>query len=152
MNMEFTERFVVRPYVYAAMALAFAFGLSACEGGGGGDDGSAGEQNTTVQLGAFSAPTAGAQCVLSDSGGNALGQAQTGADGTVTLTLEPPSGLLTLTCTGGQYIDEATGDTIGDDESAPTLHAAVQYSGGNLTLIATPLSAVAYLAPWPTAI
>jgi hypothetical protein len=52
-----------------------------------------------------------------------------------------PNGLVYSVCTGGQYTDEATGVNT----SAPSTRAAMIYSGtGDLALLASPLSEIAY--------
>ena len=66
----------------------------------------------------------------------------TGPDGLVSLSnVVLPSGLVYLECTGGEYTDEATGDNV----VAPKIRAAIIYSGtGGVTMVATPLSEIAY--------
>ncbi|SSC09833.1 inverse autotransporter beta domain-containing protein, partial [thiotrophic endosymbiont of Bathymodiolus puteoserpentis (Logatchev)] len=97
-----------------------------------------------IVLGEYNAPTEGAKCTLYNSSGVALGTASTGGNGQVNLVgvMNIPAGLVTMTCTGGTYTDEATQTNI----SAPAeLRAATIYSGtGSLTILASPLSEVAY--------
>ena len=104
----------------------------------------------TVVLGVYNAPTTGATCTLYDSAGVALGAGLTkdekdekDKEGQVNLAIMSiPAGLVSIRCVRGFYIDEATGITI---DLAPTLRAAVIYPGtGSLTLLASPLSEIAY--------
>ncbi|VVH51708.1 hypothetical protein BPUTSESOX_1109, partial [uncultured Gammaproteobacteria bacterium] len=97
-----------------------------------------------IVLGEYNAPTEGATCTLYNSSGVALGTASTGSNGQVNLVgvMNIPAGLVTMACTGGTYTDEATGVA---GTAAPTVHAATIYSGtGPLTLLASPLSEIAY--------
>ena len=117
--------------------------LSAC---GGGDDGgsssTSGNAGASGLVGAFNAPTIGANCVLTDSDNTIITSQVTDSDGMISFENVPvPTGIVSLTCTGGQYTDEATGLLI---NPAPTLHAATNYTGGTLNLISTPLSEIAY--------
>ena len=100
----------------------------------------------SVVLGVYNVPTIGATCTLYNASGIAIVDSSgiTTNDGRVTLPsvlLPKISGLITMTCSGGTYIDEATGITT----NAPTVRAETVYSGtGGLTLIASPLSEIAY--------
>jgi hypothetical protein len=82
---------------------------------------------------------------LYNSSGVALGAASTGSNGQVNLVgvTSIPAGLVTMTCRGGTYTDEAT-----QQSNTPTpslMRAATIYSGtGPLTILASPLSEVAY--------
>ncbi len=97
-----------------------------------------------IVLGEYNAPTEGATCTLYNSSGVALGTASTGSNGQVNLVgvMNIPAGLVTMACRGGTYTDEATGVA---GTAAPTVRAATIYSGtGPLTLLASPLSEIAY--------
>jgi len=98
----------------------------------------------SVVLGEYNATTVGARCVVYSASNVAIagGSGVTDAKGLVDLSsVVIPAGLVTMTCTGGSYTDEATGSTI----PAPTFRAATIYSGtGELTLITSPLSEIAY--------
>ncbi|WP_162262072.1 inverse autotransporter beta domain-containing protein [Bathymodiolus septemdierum thioautotrophic gill symbiont] len=96
----------------------------------------------TIILGEYNAFTVGATCTITDSASVST-VATTGSDGSVTLpSLSIPAGLVTMSCTGGTYTDEATGQTV---DPAPTLRVVKKYSGtGPLTIIASPLSEIAY--------
>ena len=97
-----------------------------------------------IVLGEYNAPTEGATCTLYNSSGVALGTASTGSNGQVNLVgvMNIPAGLVTMACGGGTYTDEATGVA---GTAAPTVRAATIYSGtGPLTLLASPLSEIAY--------
>ncbi|CAC9517393.1 hypothetical protein [uncultured Gammaproteobacteria bacterium] len=98
-----------------------------------------------IVLGEYNAPTEGATCTLYNSSGVALGTASTGSNGQVNLVgvINIPAGLVTMACRGGTYTDEATQIP---NTSAPSLMRAVTfYSGtGPLTILASPLSEVAY--------
>jgi len=100
----------------------------------------------SIVLGEYNAPTIGATCTLYNASGIAIadGSGIITNDGSVTLSsvlLPKTSGLITVTCGGGTYTDEATGEST----NGPTLRAAIVYSGtGGLTLIASPLTEVAY--------
>ena len=98
----------------------------------------------SVVLGAYSAPTSGAACTLYNPAGVAIanGSGVTGTDGSVTLSnVVLPTGLIYSVCTGGNYIDEATGINT----PAPSIRAATIYTGsGNLMLVSSPLSEIAY--------
>jgi uncharacterized protein (TIGR02145 family) len=98
-----------------------------------------------VNSGVYNAATAGAKCTLYNSSNVSIenGTEQTTSTGSVTFdNLIIPKGLVSIRCIGGSYTDEATGKTI---DEAPTLNAATIYSGtGDLSLIVTPLSEIAY--------
>ncbi|NYT27762.1 MAG: inverse autotransporter beta domain-containing protein [Candidatus Thiodubiliella endoseptemdiera] len=98
----------------------------------------------SVVLGEYNATTVGARCVVYSASNVAIagGSGVTDARGLVDLSsVVIPAGLVTMTCTGGSYTDEATGSTI----PAPMFRAATIYSGtGELTLITSPLSEIAY--------
>jgi len=95
-----------------------------------------------ITMGKHSAKTENATCELTGSAGKSyLGT--TSEDGTVELPVATdfPIGLVTVSCVGGEYINEAEGDPI---TNAPTLRAAMNYTGGDLTIFTSPLSEVAY--------
>ncbi|WPE16789.1 invasin domain 3-containing protein [Candidatus Thioglobus autotrophicus] len=100
----------------------------------------------SVVLGEYNAPTTGSTCTLYNASNVAIanGSGVTGADGSVTLSnVVLATGLVSISCNAiGTYTDEATGVTT---TSSPVLRAAKIYSGtGNLTLLASPLSEIAY--------
>jgi hypothetical protein len=102
------------------------------------------DSNTKVILGEFNAATIGAECTLKDSAGTILSTQITGADGTVSFvddSMTIPTGLVTLSCTGGSYTDEATGNII---QPPLARRAAKIYDGGGLTLITSPPTEMAY--------
>ena len=100
----------------------------------------------TVVLGEFNAATVGATCTLYNASSVAIagGSGVTGAGGMVTLSnvvLPTTSGVLSASCTGGTYTDEATGQTT----NAPDVRAAKIYSGtGDFTILVSPVSEIAY--------
>ena len=98
----------------------------------------------SVVLGEYNATTVGATCILYNASGVAItdGSGVTTSTGSINLaSVNVSAGLVRMTCTGGTYTDEATGVAA----NAPTVHAATIYSGtGDLTLIASPLSEIAY--------
>ncbi len=98
----------------------------------------------SVVLGEYNAPTVGATCTLYNSSGVAIanGSGDTTSTGSMDLSnIVLSAGLITMTCTGGTYTDKATGVVT----NAPDLRAAKIYSGtGSFTLIASPLSEIAY--------
>ena len=98
----------------------------------------------SVVLGDFNAATVGATCTLFNAAGTPIANASglTGPDGLVSLSnVVLPSGLVYSECTGGAYTDEATGDSV----VAPKIRSAIIYSGtGGVTMVATPLSEIAY--------
>ncbi|BAS67065.1 inverse autotransporter beta domain-containing protein [Bathymodiolus septemdierum thioautotrophic gill symbiont] len=96
----------------------------------------------TIILGEYNAFTVGATCTITDSASVST-VATTEADGSVTLpSLSIPAGLVTMSCTGGTYTDEATNAA---GTVAATLRVATIYSGtGPLTILASPLSEIAY--------
>ncbi|WP_162262071.1 inverse autotransporter beta domain-containing protein [Bathymodiolus septemdierum thioautotrophic gill symbiont] len=96
----------------------------------------------TIILGEYNAFTVGATCTITDSASVST-VATTGSDGSVTLpSLSIPAGLVTMSCTGGTYTDEATNAA---GTVAATLRVATIYSGtGPLTILASPLSEIAY--------
>ena len=99
-----------------------------------------------IILGEYNAPTVGASCTLYNSAGVALGTASTGSNGQVNLVgvTSIPAGLVTMTCRGGTYTDEATQQSK-ILQPHLELRAATIYSGtGPLTILASPLSEVAY--------
>ena len=97
---------------------------------------------TNVNIGVFNAPTIGAICELTDNTNTLITSQTTGDDGTLNFAdVTLPTGLIKMTCTGGQYTDEATGLLV---EPAPTIHAATHYTGGDFELHATPLTEIAY--------
>jgi hypothetical protein len=100
------------------------------------------KNTTTVALGEFNATTLGATCTLYNASGVGLGTATTNSTGQATLAnISLSAGLISMTCEEGTYTDEATTTLT----NAPTLRAATIYSGeGALTLIASPLSEIAY--------
>ena len=95
----------------------------------------------TIRGGAFKGAINLATCgvTIGDSVPNNF---TTGAAGTgeVLLTTSITSGLAQTSCNGGTYADEATGGII----NAPTLRGAASYTAGDLTIIATPLSEIAF--------
>ncbi|VVH50906.1 hypothetical protein BPUTSESOX_291, partial [uncultured Gammaproteobacteria bacterium] len=97
-----------------------------------------------IILGAYNATTVGASCTLYNASGVAVagGSGITTTNGRVNLpdVKLSTNSLYHSVCTGGSYVDEATGLTA----NAPTLHSAVVYSGGDLVLVASPLSEIAY--------
>ena len=100
----------------------------------------------SVTLGVYNATTVGASCALKTSAGVVIEteSAVTDATGMVTFNnVVLPTGIIVIECIGGQYTDEATGSTV---STAPTLHLATNYAGGNtdLTVYPTPLSEIAY--------
>ena len=98
----------------------------------------------SVLLAEHNAATSGATCTLKNALGVpvANGAGVTGPDGSVTLSnVVLTSGLVTALCTGGTYVDEATGVRT----PAPNIRSAIIYSGaGDLTMVLTPLSEIAY--------
>jgi hypothetical protein len=98
-------------------------------------------------LGAYNATTTDASCILYNASDVAVdgGSGITTTSGMVSfldIELSTKKSLYYSICTGGSYTDEATGQTV---DPAPTLHAAKVYSGtGDLTIIASPLSEIAY--------
>jgi len=98
----------------------------------------------SVVLGDFNAVTVGATCTLFNAAGIPIanGSGSTGLDGLVSLSnVVLPSGLVYSECTSGAYTDEATGDSV----VTPKIRAAIRYSGtGGVTMVATPLSEIAY--------
>jgi len=105
----------------------------------------------SVVLGVYNATTLGATCTLYNSLGVAITNSAsttslgvTGSDGKITLSnilLPTTNGLIYASCTGGTYIDEATGITT----NAPTIRSGAIYSGtGNFILTLSPLSEIAY--------
>ncbi|BBB22669.1 hypothetical protein CVPH_0625 [Abyssogena phaseoliformis symbiont OG214] len=104
-----------------------------------------------VVLGEYNSTTDGASCTLKDSTGLSK-VATTGADiGSFSLTnARVAAGLVTLSCTGGEYTDEATSVVI---NPAPSIRAAAIYSRtGVVQILASPLSEVAYQLAGGTAI
>ena len=100
----------------------------------------------SVVLGEYNALTVGSTCTLYNASNVAIanGSGVTGANGSVTLSnVVLATGLVSVSCNAiGTYTDEATGVTT---TSSPVLRAAKIYSGtGNLTLLASPLSEIAY--------
>jgi FimV-like protein len=97
-----------------------------------------------VVLAEYNAVTSGATCTLFNASDVAIanGSGLTGADGSVSLSnVVFPAGLVTMSCTGGTYTDEATGKAT----NAPNLRAGVIYSGtGDVIIMASPLSEIAY--------
>jgi len=104
----------------------------------------------TVTMGVFHATTVGATCSLKTSANVTInttaGTAATGVTASTGLAtfdnVIVPTGIIVMECTGGTYIDEATGATV----NAPTTHLTKNYAGGNLSMIAyaSPLSEIAY--------
>ncbi len=93
-------------------------------------------------FGAYSAKTVGAECILSSPEKPNIVTRVTDANGFVNFdTVVIPKGIVTLTCSGGSYVDEATGNTI---SPSPTIHASMNYTSGPLIMVATPLSEIAY--------
>ncbi|VVH66920.1 hypothetical protein BSPLISOX_1741, partial [uncultured Gammaproteobacteria bacterium] len=103
-------------------------------------------RTSAVVLGVYNATTKDARCTLYNASGVAVarGSGTTTTDGSVSfprVILSTTSSLYYSICKGGSYTDEATDKTV----DAPTLHSAAMYSGtGNLVLIASPLSEIAY--------
>ena len=98
-----------------------------------------------IVLGEYNAPTEGATCTLYNNSGVALGTASTGSNGQVNLVgvMNIPEGLVTMACRNGTYTDEAT--QIPNTPAPILMRAATFYSGtGPLTILASPLSEVAY--------
>jgi len=97
-----------------------------------------------IILGAYNATTVGANCMLYNASGVAVkgGSGITTTNGRVNLPYVKLSknSLYYSVCKDGSYVDEATGITT----NAPTLRSAVVYSGGDLVLVASPLSEIAY--------
>ncbi len=98
----------------------------------------------SVVLGEYNATTTGAACTLYNASGVAIaiGSGDTTSTGSINLSnVVLSAGLISMECVGGTYTDEATGVST----SAPTIRAATIYSGtGEFTLIASPLSEIAY--------
>ncbi|MBA5248247.1 MAG: hypothetical protein FE834_01735, partial [Gammaproteobacteria bacterium] len=98
--------------------------------------------SSNLIAGVYNAKTANAMCTIEDSQGKTY-QGKTNEDGTFKLAnlTNLAEGLVMMTCESGSYRDEATGKIT----QAPTLHAAINYDNtAELTLLATPLSEIAY--------
>jgi hypothetical protein len=98
-----------------------------------------------VVLGEFNATTVGASCTLYNASNVAIAgvSGTTNNSGTIDISsVTLPVGLISMTCVGGSYTDEATGVLV---NPAPTLRSGVIYSGtGDLVLVVSPLSEIAY--------
>ncbi len=119
-------------YITILFTLLF---LSSCGGGGGASS------SSSATGGQYNATVVGSTCEITLSNG-ATHTVTTDDTGIASFSgFTVPAGLTTMECGGGNYTSEY-------DESgkiAPTQRAATNYSGsGELTLIVTPLSNIAY--------
>ncbi len=123
--------------LYILLALSSIF-LASC-GGSSSNDGSGGNSGSTITVGLFKGPTVGASCDITDASGKTINRI-TGPKG---LSIESSSispGILTVSCSGGTYIDEATNAEV----DAPNMRAVAYYPGGDFKIIISPLSEIAY--------
>ena len=123
--------------LYILLALSSIF-LASC-GGSSSNDGSGGNSGSTITVGLFKGPTVGASCDITDASGKTINRI-TGPKG---LSIESSSispGILTVSCSGGTYIDEATNTNV----DAPNMRAVAYYPGGDFEIIISPLSEIAY--------
>jgi uncharacterized protein (DUF1800 family) len=124
------------------LALVYTLALVSCGGGGGGGAGTPNGSGVSGLLGFHLAAVEGATCILTRSDGTTSSHA-TNSSGFVDFSgLTIPAGLTQLSCSGGNYKDEATGDIV---DPTPTMRAATNYSGsGELRLIASAISEIAF--------
>jgi hypothetical protein len=124
------------------LALVYTLALVSCGGGGGGGAGTPNGSGVSGLLGFHLAAVEGATCILTRSDGTTSSHA-TNSSGFVDFSgLTIPAGLTQLSCSGGKYKDEATGDIV---DPTPTMRAATNYSGsGELRLIASAISEIAF--------
>jgi uncharacterized protein (TIGR02145 family) len=116
--------------------------LASCGGGGSSISGEIGGDGEIHKIGAFKGAENLAECTLYDINGNVLvAMQQTEDNGLKEFEATIPTGIVRLTCENGTYTDEATGAT---SVAGITMNAFADYQGGALTLIATPLSEMAY--------
>ncbi|KAA0446355.1 MAG: hypothetical protein FXV79_05575, partial [Candidatus Thioglobus sp.] len=99
------------------------------------------KNNNTAIIGAFKGAVEGATCEATDSNGKTI--SKNTDDKGVASVANPAfaTGLLLLSCSSGFYVDEATS---APRVASPILRAAIDYKGGSVKLIATPLSEIAY--------
>ncbi len=119
--------------LYILLALSSIF-LASCVGSSSG-----GSSGSTITVGLFKGPTVGASCDITDASGKTINRI-TGPKG---LSIESSSispGILTVSCSGGTYIDEATNAEV----DAPNMRAVAYYPGGDFKIIISPLSEIAY--------
>jgi uncharacterized protein (DUF1800 family) len=124
------------------LALVYTLALVSCGGGGGGGAGTPNGSGVSGLFGFHLAAVEGATCILTRSDGTTSSHA-TNSSGFVDFSgLTIPAGLTQLSCSGGNYKDEATGDIV---DPTPTMRAATNYSGsGELRLIASAISEIAF--------
>jgi hypothetical protein len=95
-------------------------------------------------FGVFKGATDGASCSVTDANGTyavPTKTADTGLTTVVSTTMSLAQGVVVLECSSGQYVDEATNNTL----PGITMRASTNYPGsGPLILVASPLSEIAY--------
>ena len=99
-----------------------------------------GVTGSSIKLFVAKGPAQGAQCSLFDAVIDAqIAGPTTTNNGTASFTGVTASGLVYVVCSGGQYIDEATGKSV--DATGLTLRAVATLPGlGTLQLGVTPLT------------
>lgn len=96
----------------AFFSTAAVVGLAGCSGGSGHNHA---EHQVTISGSAFASAVNGASCVVKDSNGTTLeGPVTTAADGGYSIEIheEYLDSDILLECSGGSYVDEATGNTV----------------------------------------
>src|SRR3989338_10001571 len=130
--------------ILTAFPIFFAVILSGCSGGGGsGSASSTGGLSAHVSKG----PVTGATCILRDSAGNNVSTV-TSTNGQATFVNIPPANQgswMSIRCTGGTYMDEATHNIVDLNPSATIMRTMFVYDGNaTVTEVLTPLTEIAY--------
>jgi hypothetical protein len=97
------------------LAAALSSGIVGCSNSGENTDHDHDAHSVTIYGSAFAAPVNGASCTVKNTSGTTLvGPATTGTDGSYSLQVHEDylENDVRVECTGGSYVDEATGNTV----------------------------------------
>ena len=105
--------------------------------------------NSTVMINVNKSPVAGSSCNVTDQSGTSLGQANTDANGMAQVNVQTVGEVfVTVTCTGGSYMDEATGEMVMADNLVLRSAMLVEFEDVNAPelplVVVTPLTEIAF--------
>lgn len=132
------DRHLVLPSLFALIATT-ALLLPGCGSGSG----SSSAIQTPVTGYASKAPLTGATCNLYNSANQVVGSVATSSTGAIDFGTTTSSGALYAQCTGGTYLDEATGLSVTNTQTLSG--SVILVAGTPAKLVITPLTQLAFL-------
>lgn len=137
--------------IYLPFTFALLLILSACGGGGGSDDGGSGasptpEETSTVSVFLTKAPVNGATCNLHDTNDQVVAGPVNSTAGVIEFAAVSYTGDVYTQCSGGSYVDEATGSTVqlAAQHIMRSVTNPIGGSSSTVNQIVTPLTEIAH--------